>query len=394
MFVQTMVICYFRMMRAIILFSFFLMTGCNKEDNQPVPDVFILVNSFEEQDNKNTIAVEVSLSSPHNIALSLAFQSEEGTAKNGTDYTSSSGTVDFPAGTVTSTISMEIIGDEHLELTESFAIVLTVDGQDKSYEIMINDDDDYTISRDEDGFITPEEYPSMQLIWKDEFDGTALNETDWGYNLGNGCDEGLCGWGNEELQSYTNLPENVRLEDGNLIITALKNPNYTSARILTEEKREFQFGRIDVRAKMPYGQGIWPAVWMLGTNIGTVDWPVCGEIDIMELIGNHPTTVHGTVHYDANGYGSKTKARTLSGNNLADEYHVYSLVWERNSIKWYIDYEEYNLVTQKQIGETYPFNNPSYLIMNIAIGGKWPGDPDETTVLPQKMVVDYIRVFQ
>lgn len=389
-----MLFVYFCEMKNAVIVCCLLLIGCNKESNQPVPDIFILVKEFQELDSKNTVSIEVTLSTPYNDALSLPFISIEGSAKNGTDYTSNSGTIDFPAGVIASSFNIEIIGDEHLELTEIFKVLITVDGQDQEFEITIRDDDNYVISRDDDGYITPIEYPSMQLIWNDEFDGDVLNEADWGYNIGNGCAEGICGWGNEELQTYTDLPENVRLENGKLVITAIENPNYTSARVLTEGKREFQFGRIDIRAKMPYGQGIWPALWMLGTDIGTVGWPICGEIDIMELIGNKPTTVHGTVHYDNNGYASKTSTRSLSGNNLADEYHVYSLVWERNSIKWYVDYDEYNFVTQKQIGESYPFNNPSYLLMNIAIGGKWPGDPDETTIFPQKMIVDYIRVFQ
>ena len=140
------------------------MTGCNKEDNQPIPDVYIPVSNFQELDDKNTVAVEVTLSAPYNNALSLVFKSEDGSAKNGTDYTSISGTIDFPAGAITSSFIMEIVGDEHLELTEMFNILITIDGQSRRFEIIILDDDDYTISKDEDGFITPEEYPSMHLI--------------------------------------------------------------------------------------------------------------------------------------------------------------------------------------------------------------------------------------
>ncbi len=211
----------------------------------------------------------------------------------------------------------------------------------------------------------------MRLIWSDEFEDEALNDQNWSYNLGNGCDLGICGWGNEELQSYTDLAENIYLENGALHIVAQQNPTYTSARILTEDKQEFQFGRIDIRARLPYGQGIWPAIWMLGANIGDVGWPKCGEIDIMEMIGSEPRTIHGTVHYDNNGYQYTGRAKSISPpESYSEDYHVFSIVWDRNSIKWYVDYDEYFFVTKSSLGEGYPFNNPFYFLLNAAIGGR------------------------
>ena len=369
--------------------------ACNSSDNdQSVPDLFVSKTEFQEGDVLNSISVEFTIQDVHKSNLSFNYTIVEGSALQGVDYVSSSGTLEIATGSLSTNVIIEIVGDEHLELTENFFFVVSVDGVDNKYELFIKDDDEYYITKDSNGYVTPLEYPSMQLVWNDEFDGTDINATDWGYDLGNGCDKGICGWGNEELQIYTDLPENVRLEDGDLIITALNNQGYTSARILTEGKREFQYGRIDIRAKLPFGQGIWPAIWMLGTNINTVGWPVCGEIDIMELVGNKPTTVHGTIHYDNDGYASKTSVLNLSGQSLSDEYHVYSIIWERNLIKWYVDYQLFHTVTQEIVGESYPFNNPNYLLLNVAVGGRWPGDPDESTVFPQKMVVDYIRVFQ
>ena len=156
---------------------------------------------------------------------------------------------------------------------------------------------------------------------------------------------------------------------------------------------ELQYGRIDIRAKMPKGQGIWPALWMLGANIDQVSWPSCGEIDIMELVGHEPEITHGTVHYNENGHRFTGGARALTEGDLSDQFHVYSIVWERDKITWYLDNFEYFNFTRSQT-TNYPFNAPFFFIMNIAIGGNWPGNPDNTTVFPQEMVVDYIRVFE
>ncbi|MEL6844095.1 MAG: glycoside hydrolase family 16 protein, partial [Bacteroidota bacterium] len=236
--------------------------------------------------------------------------------------------------------------------------------------------------------------PSMELIWQDEFDGTSLNTTDWTFEYGNGCDKGLCGWGNNELQLYTDEEANIKLENGRMTITAREdNGTYTSTRIITQDKVEVRFGRIDIRAKMPKGQGIWPALWMLGANIDDVSWPMCGEIDIMELVGHEPATTHGTVHYDDSGYKYNGNSKTLSTGDLSDEFHVYSIVWDRDVIHWYLDNEWFKTFEKRNIG-TYPFNDAFFFIMNIAVGGNWPGSPDNTTVFPQEMVVDYVRVFQ
>jgi beta-glucanase (GH16 family) len=221
-----------------------------------------------------------------------------------------------------------------------------------------------------------------------------LDETSWNYELGDGCPN-LCGWGNNELQVYTDLPKNVKLEESNLIITAIEegNDEFFSARITTKDKVEFAYGRIDVRAKMPKGQGIWPAIWMLGANIDQVSWPACGEIDIMELVGHEPEKVHGTVHYENNGYQTTSGSKTLLEGDFSDEFHVYTLTWEQNTMSWYVDNELYKTFI-KPANSIYPFNNEFFFILNIAVGGNWPGNPDATTLFPQEMTVDYIRVFR
>ncbi|MEM9324612.1 MAG: family 16 glycosylhydrolase, partial [Bacteroidota bacterium] len=221
---------------------------------------------------------------------SVSYRLEPDSAIPGIDYEDVSGSVAFAGGQ--GTVNIPIIADMHLEIMETLFIVLSYEGEEYRYALNIADDDAIgEIAEDEEGFITPDEYPSMRLVWADEFDGASLNEDNWEYELGDGCaiSPDLCGWGNNELQNYTNEAENIRLQEGRLIIEALNTTEgYTSARIRTKDKYETAFGRIDIRAILPKGQGIWPAFWMLGANIDEVNWPLCGEIDIMEIVGHEP----------------------------------------------------------------------------------------------------------
>jgi beta-glucanase (GH16 family) len=243
------------------------------------------------------------------------------------------------------------------------------------------------------GYSTPDHYPGMSLVWQDEFNGTTLDLTSWKYDLGGH------GWGNNELEYYQE--KNTSVYDGYLIITAEKEAvggkNYTSSRIKTQGLKEFRYGRIDIRALLPQGQGIWPALWMLGFNIDTVDWPACGEIDIMEMIGEptNDSKVYGTVHWDnAGSHASNGGNTTLTnGKIFADEFHVFSILWTETTITWYLDDVQYHIVntTPEDLSE---FQNKFFFLFNVAVGGDWPGSPNATTVFPQRMVVDYVRVFQ
>jgi beta-glucanase (GH16 family) len=244
------------------------------------------------------------------------------------------------------------------------------------------------------GYETPTTYAGMDLVWQDEFSGTALNTTDWTFETGTGQD----GWGNNELQYYRS--ENTSLTEGKLVITAEKEAyqgsQYTSSRIVTAGKQEFRYGRIDIRAVLPKGQGLWPALWMLGANYQTDTWPKCGEIDIMEMVGGagRENTVHGTVHWDAAGnYASYTNHTTLASGTYADEFHVYSMVWTPQAITWYVDDKQFNVIDTTPEGLS-EFQKEFFLIFNVAVGGRWPGSPDGATIFPQRMIVDYVRVFQ
>ncbi|MEM7660373.1 MAG: family 16 glycosylhydrolase [Bacteroidota bacterium] len=392
-----MKISVFRPLLAGLLPVLLMIASCTPDETNDIQQINASVIAFTETDNTTTVSVPLTLVGTVVAPVEVTYRWEEGQAKKGSDFEAEGGTFTFSPDEMEKTLELQLIGDNNLELTETFDLFLTVDGRDFVVQLSIQDNDPIeAILSDADGFYTPETYESMTLAFSDEFNDASLDESTWTYEIGDGCDKGLCGWGNNELQNYTNESENIRMEDGKLIITALKDQlnNYTSARIITEDKIELQYGRIDIRAKMPKGQGLWPALWMLGANISEVSWPECGEIDIMELVGHEPEATHGTVHYDNNGYTTSTGVSTLSSGDLSDQFHVYSIIWERDVIKWYLDNELFKTFTRASGDGGYPFNAPFYFIMNVAVGGNWPGYPDDTTVFPQTMEVDYLRVFQ
>lgn len=247
------------------------------------------------------------------------------------------------------------------------------------------------------GYFTPMEYEGYTLIWQDEFDGATIDPDSWNFETGDGCPNN-CGWGNNELEYYRT--QNAWEADDVLIIEARKesyqNRFYTSARMTTKGKVLFRYGRVDIRALLPEGQGIWPALWLLGNNVSSVGWPKCGEIDIMEMIGGsgRENRCYGTVHWDnGEGHASYGDSHTLSSGTFADAYHVFTLTWDAASIKWYVDDKLYNTVNITGPDMT-EFHQEFFVIFNVAVGGNWPGNPDNSTVFPQQMRVDYVRIFQ
>jgi beta-glucanase (GH16 family) len=246
-----------------------------------------------------------------------------------------------------------------------------------------------------------EEEKEWQLVWADEFEGEELDESKWSFQYGTGAAEGLNGWGNNELQYYTDRPENITIDDGILNITArneqFEGMNYTSGRIRTMGKRDWTYGRVEVRAKLPRGQGIWPAIWMLPTDEIFGGWPKSGEIDIMEMVGHEPEKVHGTVHYGPDWPENQFTGTSysLDDGTFADDFHIFSIEWKMDSIKWFVDGNEFFSVTPSRLQpHQYPFNARFHLVMNLAVGGNWPGIPDETTEFPQSLIVDYVRIYQ
>jgi beta-glucanase (GH16 family) len=238
--------------------------------------------------------------------------------------------------------------------------------------------------------------PCLELIWSDEFDGTALDTSHWSYDIGNGCPE-LCGWGNNEQQYYSDSPENIKVENGLLIITgkedALGGEEYSSAKIKSLGKADFRYGRFEARMRFPTTQGVWPAFWMLPTENVYGGWPESGEMDIVEMIGSLPGQAVGTVHTGM-PYDFKSGYYNLPpGQIFADNFHIFSMEWEPDSITWFVDGIQYHQLTPDDIGPWEPFQEDFYLILNLALGGNWPGPVDASTELPQTLEVDYVRVY-
>ena len=231
-----------------------------------------------------------------------------------------------------------------------------------------------------------------KLIWEENFNGSELNTTIWNYELGDGCPS-ICGWGNNEKQIYTN--SNHTVSNGMLAIEIKKeNENYTSTRITTAKKKEFQYGRIEARAKIPVGKGIWPAFWMLGSNIKEIGWPKCGEIDILEYVGREPHMAYTSLHtQDSHGNTINTKKTTIS--NIEEGFHLYAIDWTKDKIVFLIDDKEvYTFQPEPKNENTWPFNQPFYIIVNAAVGGNFGGHEIDDTIFPQKFEIDYIRVYQ
>ncbi|MDA0939798.1 MAG: family 16 glycosylhydrolase [Bacteroidetes bacterium] len=377
---------------------------------QFVSDKTALENAFN-----STFDFEVRLDASNTREVTVDYQTElftEGldclSASPGEDFIQQEGQLVFAPGEIKKTISIEVVIDEVLESEERFNVVLSnptngflKGNQQVATGSILNDDTDITIDLPVGGYDTPHSPSSppegMTLVWADEFDGPAIDMNNWTHELGSG------GWGNDELQTYTDDPQSSYISDGNLVIVAAAEATgYTSARMVTRDKQEFAFGRIDIRALLPKGQGLWPALWMLGANHGEVGWPACGEIDIMELLGHQPNVVHGTAHWGAMSGGGHPNLGSVNfadvGTDFSEEYHVFSLNWSPDTMTWLMNDEPYfQLTTDEHVGlsgfET-PFNDPFFFIFNIAVGGSWPGNPDECTLFPQFMAVDYVRVYQ
>ena len=248
------------------------------------------------------------------------------------------------------------------------------------------------------------------LSWSDEFngaDGSAVDPAKWIHDVGGN------GWGNQELEYYTDGSDNAVIQAGNLVITATtagaaahtcsyssnKTCAYTSARLLTKGKFSQKYGRIEARVQIPEGQGIWPAFWMLGANIDSAGWPACGEIDIMENVGNEPSINHGSLHMPATGTTNDSELTAMTalpgGAKLGDAFHTYAIEWSATAIKFYLDDVLYETQTpQTATGRTWAFDQPFFIILNVAVGGQWPGTPDTNTVFPQTMKVDWVRAYQ
>lgn len=393
-----------------LILAFALLSNCSKSSSAAQIPVEILpkisindVTMPEGNTGTSAFTFTVSLDKVYSKVVSVRYLTIEGSAKATEDFTAvAQSTITFQPNERQKTIVVSVVADDIKEANEDFSVALSVPVNatiSKAIGVGTIENDDSRINFTNAGYDAPTTYPGYALAWADEFNGTTLNTTDWSFENGDGC-PGNCGWGNNELEYYTDRADNLFFQDGKMIIEAKKEnfsgKTYTSSKILTRGKKVFKFGRIDIRAKLPTGKGIWPAFWLLPQSNVFGGWPKSGELDMMEMIGHEPNRTYGTLHFGP-GPGSTQLGGnyTLPSGIFNDQFHVFSIEWKLNEIKWLLDGVVFSTHTLAEFGaNNYPFNEDFFLIINMAVGGNWPGNPDATTYLPQWLILDYIRVYQ
>ena len=375
--------------------------GKKKSNDGATGNTLLSITDVQQaRDNSSTTTFHfvVNVSNVSSKEIQVNYTTIDGTA-NSNDYTPKSGILIIPANQNNAGIDIDVKGDSLRETPKIFYVQLS---NPVNAKFAFNGKgigtiycDGTYLPVDDSGYTAPSVYPGLSLKWSDEFNGPTIDNSIWNYDLGGS------GWGNNELETYTNSSKNSFITNGGyLVLEARQEPfgsaNYTSARMLTMGKQQFEHGRIDVRAKLPKGKGIWPAIWMLGGDITTTAWPACGEIDMMELLGNQPAKVYGTMHWsNASGQDANVGGNyTLPSEDFSQKFHVFSIVWDSTKIEWYVDNQKYFTGNKTDVSGNYPFDQPFFFILNVAVGGNWPGNPDTTTVFPQRMIVDYVRVYQ
>ncbi len=385
----------------ITFFLWFVLSAGGKKSSgsdAPTP-VLSITNVQQPRDNSGatTFHFVVSISNAYGKDIKVDYTTVDGTA-NDSYFTEKSGTVTIPANQTKAGIDIEVRGDSLREAAKIFYVRLRhpvnakISGFAKGTGTIDCDGTYFPVN--DSGYVAPVSYGGLTLKWSDEFKEPAIDESTRHYDLGAGR------WGNNELETYTNSTKNSFITDGGyLVLEARQEPfgsaHYTSARMLTMGNQQFRYGRIDVRAILPKGKGIWPAIWMLGSTVSATPWPACGEIDMMELLGNQPDKVYGTAHW-ANGGQSASSGGNyiLASGDFSKKFHVFSIAWDSRKIAWYVDNQLYHTVKKTDVVGTYPFDQPFFFILNVAVGDAWPGNPDGTTIFPQRMIVDYVRVYQ
>jgi len=378
------------------------LSSCSKSDNNDpaadLPEASINNVSQERTATAATFHFVVSLNKTASVDATIHYATVAASAKENTDYTPVSGTLTIAAGEKQAAVDVTVTGDSTRKANQVFYVQLDdaknckLTSAGKGTGTIVNENGLY-YPVDNTGYTSANTYPGYTLTWSDEFNGSSISNTNWAFETGNNN-----GWGNNELENYANSTRNAFVSDGNLIIEARQEgSSYTSARMITKGHQSFTFGRVDIRTKLPKGQGIWPALWLLGSNIDAVGWPACGEIDMMELLGQEPNKMYGTLHWGATfaSHASKGTNYVLGSGSFDEQFHVYSMLWKQDSITLYVDDNQFLSVSKTDVaGSDYPFNKDFFFIFNIAVGGNWPGNPDSNTSFPQRMVVDYVRVFQ
>lgn len=386
--------------------------GCSKSnggggDNGSTPVVPAIsindVTLFEGNSGNTEFEFAVTLDKKTTKEVTVQYAIVAGKAVAGQDYiVPTSSTIAIPAGATSAKLIVAVIGDDIKEGDDDFTIQLQspVNGTlQKATGSGTIRNDDTKVGYNNTGYDAPTSYPGYVLKWADEFNNTSLNTSIWSHQNGDGCPN-VCGWGNNELEYYTDRPENLFFQNGKLIIEAkpesFQGKGYTSSKIITQGKQPIKFGRIDIRAVLPRGKGIWPAFWLMPEKSVFGGWPKSGEIDLMEVVGHEPAKTHGTLHFGP-GPGSTQISRnwSLPAKTFNDEFHVFSLEWKQDQIQWLVDGQVFSTVNKADLGaNNYPFNEEFFVIFNLAVGGNWPGSPEAGTYFPAWLIVDYIRVYQ
>jgi len=388
-----------------LLYVFFALTACAKKNDNggtgnpaATPSMSIADVTQARTAGNSVFRFYVDITAASTTKVSADYTTVAATALANKDFTPVSGTLTIDAGQTSAYIDVMVSGDSLRQADQQFYVQLgnAKNGTlaaSKGTGTIVNANGPY-LPTDNTGYTTPASYAGYHLAWSDEFNAAVFNTQNWNVENGGG------GWGNNELEYYTGRSQNLFQSNGNLIIEARKenygSNSYTSARINTAGKQQFIYGRIDMRAKLPVAKGMWPALWMLGANFGAVGWPACGETDIMELIGQNPKQIIGSIHWKQASGATGTYNNAFNGaQDFSQQFHVFSLLWDTNSVKILVDDQVYMSATNANVPTgVYPFNAPFFLIFNVAVGGDWPGPPDGSTVFPQRMYVDYVRVFQ
>ncbi len=388
-----------RKIHQYLFLSVVIFFGCGKTEEPTLPEASVSGVSQSRTTTNSTMIFKVVLNKAASQDITINYTTNGVTAIVDKDFISKSGVLTIANGASSGTIEVTLIGGNERKEEQTFELNFDTPKNctlinTKAVGKILNDSG-IIFATDNAGYSTPTLYPNYKLTWSDEFTGASINNDTWIFEKGNNN-----GWGNHELENYTERSENAFVSNGNLIIEARQESyngsNYTSARMVTKGRKSFTYGRIDIRAKLPKGKGIWPALWMLGSNIDQVNWPVCGEIDIMELLGQEPAKIYGTLHYGNSGGAHSQKGTTynLGSGSFDQQFHVFSLVWTKDVLKILVDDSEYLSASSSSLSGKYPFDNPFFFIFNVAVGGDFPGNPDATTTYPQRMIVDYVRVFQ
>ncbi len=396
-----------KLLPLLIVFVSFI--SCHKRElPHPLPEFnkafFSFSNVVISEGDAVILEIQIKLTGKHEKAISIPYYSLDSTALSGFDYKNVSGSLNFSGDDSLQyqSLFIEVMDDDRFEEMEFFKIAFDLDTSQVDFDsnqllvTIIDDDYEYT-DNDYPGYVTKlhQEDQGWELMWKDEFGGNELNEDYWWLpDSGN--------WYNEELQYYR--PQNASVSEGQLTITAdeenYNNHDYVSARMNSRNRVYFKYGKIEFRVKLPYGQGLWPALWLQGNELYDLGWPKRGEIDVMELRGHTPNTVSSTIHYaDLSGDHQypTSKKYTLDNGDFSDEYHVISMIWDEYKIKFYVDDVLFNTIFHNNINfynNQNPFRESFYIIMNVAVGGNFGGDPDASTEWPQTMQVDYVRVYK